>query len=229
MKSDSNMNGSSRKMLRTSVVATIAVLAVLAVGAVVRGNTINWGNALFDANYNSAGAEFDGATFTFEMGTFSDGFVPTALNTAQWGSEWLALDSTTYDNNTEWFTGSYTIAAGDTAQQGRQAYIWVYNNSLGDETSEWLLFTDAGGGDAWTLPGYTDPLGSDPPGTSDWRVSTADSAVWGGLNGVPGSGTFTGTPGAYAFQTFTFGPAVPEPSSSLLIALGALGLLRRRR
>ncbi len=85
--------------------------------------------------------------------------MPTALDTAQWGSGWLGRDSTTYNNDTEWLTDSYTVQAGDAAPQGRQAYIWVDNNSLGDKTSEWLLFTDAGGGGGGALPGYTAPVG----------------------------------------------------------------------
>ena len=213
---------------RPFAVALIVCCGLVACFA-LRANTINWGNALFDDNYDSTGSEFDGSTFTFEMGVFSDGFTPTALNTDQWSSEWVALDSTSYDDATEWFTGSYTIGAGDSPLEGRQAFIWVRNNSLGDGSSEWLLITDYTGVDAWTLPGYTDPGGSSPPGTFDWRVSTAETAVWGGLDGVAGSGIFTGAPGSYAFQTFTFGPAVPEPSAAVLMGIGALGLLRRRR
>ncbi len=219
----------------SSVLSRRLCLVACAVGLAAgpgQAQTLNWGNALLDANFNSAGGAID-ATYTFAIGTFSDGFAPTAANTGQWGGEWTALDTTTYNEATGWFTGSYTMQAGDAPLSGRQAYIWVYNNLAGDETSEWVLITDDSGsdglGDEWLVPAYVDPLGGNPPGSYDWRVSTATTPVWGGLNNVAGAGEQAVVPPSYALQTFSFPAPIPEPSSAVLLALAGALMLRRRR
>ncbi len=214
---------------RARLAACAIIFSTLGLGA-ASAQTLNWGNAVFDVSLDSDGNSIDDATFTFELGTFSSGFVPTEFNTGQWASEWTTLDSTSYNDAAEFFSASYTIDVGDASLAGEQAYIWVYNNMIGDETSEWAVITDDSSGDEWVVPTYIDPgAGGPPPGTFDWRVSTATTSLWGGLNNTAGPGEQQVVPSNYALQTFTFSAPIPEPSSAVFLSVAALGLLRRRR
>lgn len=214
------------------LVASVTVLVTLALGA-ASAQTLNWGNAVLDVNIDSAGNSLTDATYTFELGTFSSGFVPTEFNTGQWAREWLVLDSAIYNDSVGLFISSYTVTAEDASLAGEQAYIWVYNNTLGDETSEWVIITDDspddGIGDEWVVPSFAEPGAGSPPANFDWRAATATTPVWGGLNGVAGSGVQEVAPSAFDLQTFTFSAIVPEPSSAVLLGIASLGLLRRRR
>jgi len=115
----------------------------------------------------------------------------------------------------------------DDTYEGFQAYIWVYNNQAGDETSEWALITERDGLDAWKIPSST---GSQQNFPNQWRVSTATDILFGGINDIDGPGeTSSGAPSTFALQTNTFLP-VPESGTTLLfgLTLGSLVLRRSR-
>ncbi len=216
-------------------VAAFAGLVMLAVSGQSYGQKINWGNAAGDVNIDSHGDPLS-ATFSFQLGTFVDNaggnpllqFNPNESNTDVWGANWVPLDTATYNQaappnqNQGFFSDSWIPP--DNTYEGFQAYIWVYNNQVGDDASEWALFTDLGGPDAWIIPTST---GSQQNFPFQWRVSTATDLIFGGLKNVDGTGnTDAGTPLVFALQTNT----VPEPRAALLVALSlACRLLRRRR
>ena len=116
----------------------------------------------------------------------------------------------------------------DSSFEGLRAYIWVNNNKIGDETSEWFLVTgDTGDTDStdnnWLVPEFDDGgIGF----TLFWRLSTANTPVWGGLNNVASdAGIQNVDPGTFEMQTFL----VPEPSAGVLSLFAGLLLMRRRR
>ena len=242
------------------LLATLAISAPAARAAGIGwGNNAfdsdpNSGNPL--PMYNSQGGLLDNS-FSFELGTWNTGFTPTAANVASWAANWnvissafapgtngwLSLDSTDPNvndpaQNPQYFTRQITFNANGTVQGGSgsifhtndQAYLWVFNNKTLDGTTEWALVTDGSVGatpdDVWHVP--------DPSGTLNlpvnWNLSTADTAVYGSVNGLTGAGDQAVNPGADRLQTFGVASVVPEPGSALLLMLaGAAVHLRRRR
>jgi hypothetical protein len=117
---------------------------------------------------------------------------------------------------------------------GSQIYMWLYNASTAGTATQQALFTSVG----WVAPSnfstdalasYNLVLGQPVGGLPAAPIITA----------VPVTGFTTGTRTIGTVQTatltspdgniFTLGAAIPETSTTLLGALGALALLRRRR
>lgn len=211
--------------------------------------TIHWGNAVGDFIYQSDGTTPVSNSFSFELGTFSNGFVPELNNADDWASNWHVLDQGNYSPVTGRLAGSVTLLdnpmpdgaildgnATDTASFffGKDAYLWVYNqNATVDSTLEWSLISNpTGGGDAesaWTFP----VAGADARTVADFALS--DPGVSAGFGAESGGGTLTsgegdssGTPATFGIQTYTI-PAIPEPSSALLVLLALCGLGGRRK
>ncbi len=215
-------------------------------------STINWSSQINAGLFTSAGQPLD-TSFSFEIGTFLAGFVPTYHNTNQWEANWLAFDRafdpTLGDPNDgdpegwnipdQFYVGaaehiaplgssdSFYATPGAVFAQNSAAYLWVYNDKNIVPGSEWALVTYINSlgntGNDWLCP---DP--NDPPGTSyEWKLEDADLAIVGGGNGSRGDGDYSVDPGIFNIQTI----AVPEPGSALLIGLaaGVLGTRRNRK
>lgn len=222
----------NNRPLRTRLAIAIG-LAILALAGPGYGQKINWGNAAGDINIDSHGDPLS-AAFTFQLGAFVDNaggnpllqFNPNENNTDVWGANWVPLDTATYNqaappNEYRGFFSDSWIPP-DNSYEGFQAYLWIYNNTAGDSSSEWALFTDLGGANAWIIPTAT---GSQQNFPFQWRVSTAVDLIFGGLNSVDGPGaTDSGTSPAFAIQTNT----VPEPRVPLFLALAGAALFMRR-
>jgi len=212
----------------------LGLLLVVSVPAPAVARTIDWGNAVGDSLVSSTGAALDNG-FTFELGSFGT-FIPTQFNLEDWAANWKVFDRAQTPNDWNsalgFFNSTATLEEGGVSseapplspfifEEDEQAYIWVYNTqTMAFGYTEWALLTDA---DGWTFPapgGKTDlPL--------EWRVSTADTLIYGGLQGVQGPGGYTADPLGYEIQTHS---VVPEPSGLMLVfAAGALRVLRRRR
>ena len=106
----------------------------------------------------------------------------------------------------------------DNTHAGQQGYIFVYNNLIGDETSEWFLTTNP----TWTIPATG---GGQPALPLEWRVFDASDVLYGQTPSEAGDGEGDNPPGGYALQTFTF---VPEPGTALLFGVLFSSLLLRR-
>ena len=220
---------------------------LLAAGS-IQGSTIFWGTPqnsdLLDPAFahlhlvNSQGVLLDGS-YSFELGTFAPGFTPDATNLDQWELNWIIFDKAVAGNG--WNPGNQEVAgtvdhtptSGSSSPsatpagvypQGAPAYLWVYNTKNMIVSPEWALLQDVDNGsniyEAWEFP---DP--ADTGGSFDWQVRDVDTPIFGGVNGVRGAGDFAVAPAQFAVQT----AAVPEPGSALLMGLGSLLVLRRRR
>lgn len=213
----------------------------------LQGSTLFWNNdgdnQLLDSSGNALTSDF-----SFELGVFNNGFVPTADNIDDWGANWMVMDRAfdatpgdTMDPDAEgWdsalgaFTGTVNHLSDGTSDspdanpadvfvQGTVMYIWVYNTrDRSGGTAEWALVTD--GADMGDDLNGDDWIIPDPMDPTSYNIllRDADSAVLGNIDGTTGGGQ------PYNLQTIVV--PVPEPGSALL-AGGAIlgGLLSRRR
>lgn len=216
--------------------AILSVSAWLTVPS--EASTIFWGTRPNDLLYDSEGNMLD-ATFVFELGTFSPGFVPDASNLDQWSANWLIFDAAIAGSGwspaNQEVTGTveHTATSGSTSpfatpgatfDQGAPAYLWVYNSKDLNTNPEWALLLDVDNGAntyyPWEFPDPT--LTGD---SFDWQTQDVDTAIFGGVNGTRAAGDFTALPATFTIQT----AVVPEPGSALLLVLGALATYRRCR
>jgi hypothetical protein len=98
---------------------------------------------------------------------------------------------------------------------GKGVYIFAGNAATLATSTEWAL-------------GFLTNIAADVPLEQQYTANPTGVSTVGDIGSL---GTFTGDPGTGAsgtYNTFQLQP-IPEPSAALLGALGALGLLRRRR
>ena len=108
----------------------------------------------------------------------------------------------------------------------QDAYIWIHNTETLGTNTEWFLGRSSTS-TAWHIPDKVADC-CDNRAPLEWSVSDlrpGDVPVYGKNGTVEGAGSYTVT-GNYTLQTFT---VVPEPSSSLLLALGGVAAVLRRR
>lgn len=208
----------------------------------VRGSTIFWESNFNHLMADAAGQPL-GGDFSFEVGSFANGFVPTQANINDWAGNWkvfdLAFDATPDDISDgdpdgwnaqeQFFTRTVHHLAGggsdspyanpaDVFPQGEIVYLWVYNTKDRTTETEWALVTDGGlGGDTADEWIYPDP--AEPDSVSYvWQLADANEAV---IGSVGGSGA------THTLQTSLV--PVPEPGSALLACLALAGTLFVRR
>ncbi|MFT5108598.1 MAG: hypothetical protein ACI8XO_000191 [Verrucomicrobiales bacterium] len=222
------MSTKTKKHVGLRIAVGIGLILIFVALSPARGQTVNWGNAANAGvvNFDSDGLALD-ATYTYSFGVFTGGFDPDVSDPEDWSSNWVLLDSATYNELAHFFSSAWLVT--DNTYSGLQAYIWIYNQTATvDDTTEWVLITDADGldGDDWTVPNVGDQTAL----PAEWRVSEAAAPVFGGLDDTQGPGDFTADPGTFELQTHSFPEPVPEPSVVLLLMLtGGAGMLRRRR
>jgi hypothetical protein len=207
-----------------------------------RAYSIGWGDAIYGTDLTSSGAPIDD-TFHFELGTFG-AFIPDEANLPLWRSSWKILDTTSYSNSTRYFTdtavlnwnssnSTYSPAPANvpppsaTFAEGEQVYIWVYNNTNMDASTEWGVFTRTGSIDP-KLPNWVLPSGSSDQTSFSLQmlIPDANANPFGRNPESIGLGTSTAPSGSFSYQTHSF---VPEPgTAALLVLVGGLGLRRRR-
>lgn len=230
---DTNNTTAPRNRHLAIKLATAAAIAALAMKIHAEVN-INFSSTPFGTNLQSDGSAMD-TSFTFELGTFTGGFVPTAVNTDQWAANWTpVVDSggttvpeaiTSYGTTPSAFGDFDGFASEVTLDHnnapfdiGSQGYVWGYDTLAGD--GEWILLTNTDPGDEWTF-GDTSGIAF----SESWSVGSAGEAIIGAIN-------FTGGGGAdIAMQTgdVSLPPAVPEPSTTVVLTATALAFALRRR
>lgn len=213
-----------------------AALLLIAFCVPIHAQTLNWGSPIGTFVVDSDGDGVDDR-FIFELGAFDLNFTPDDSNYELWFENWRMFDSTTYNPEFGYYTSTVHVISdlngegvyssnpnsySDESFAGLVAYLWIRNADLPGTETEWLLVR----ADNWVFP----TIAGDCCDTSviEWSISDLPGTsipLYGSQGGIAGEGekTFISTGG---LQTFTF---VPEPSSAVLAALGALALLRRRR
>ncbi len=140
-----------------------AVIAPL--GCTADAQSINWYIPPPLANLTSTGQNMD-ASYQFQLGTFSGGFVPTASNMTHWANFWVSADSTSYDQDTKVFDATFLVTNNPTPfTAGAKAYIW--GRSVGPAKDEWILFRKSD----WNWPA-ADPMS---PFEITWNVASASA------------------------------------------------------
>ncbi len=172
----------------------------------------------------------------FELGTFTDGFVPTADNTDQWLDHWVLVNDAAGQPLPQAKTPFTMISSifGDQAgfrselelehnngpfAMGARGYVWGYDNRTEEGAGEWILMTNSTG---WLYPDSGNAQGL--PQT--WSVATAAAGET-----VVGSVSPDGLTVTFGSVSVAGAVAVPELSSTNLLAFGLLTFLvtiRRR-
>lgn len=181
-------------------IALLAAVLVVGVASPCQAERIHWFGPTFKTNQTSTG-ESMGKDIVFELGLFTDGFVPTADNMPEWASHWLAAQRANYSPGGKFFTGKFVVTDKNSPfTGGKPAYIWGFRGGV--ESSEWILLTK----DTWKWPVLAvDQVAEarNPLSALEWNAAQA-TAIVGKLqpNSVP-----------YLMQTASISNAVPPKTS----------------
>ncbi len=224
--------------LRNTLLLLPTAIALATPAAAIQ---INWGNVVDSDLRDSFGVSLD-ATYAIQLGFFQkvlgQQFVPTVENAAEWSDNWKVFDQAAFSPLDGFFAstveldengGSDSLFADNDLGldfSNQDAYIWIHNSQTPGANTEWFLGRSATG-TAWTIPAkVADCCDNRTP--LEWSVSdlTPGKVPVYGKQGADTGGGISNVTGIYTLQTFTF---VPEPSSALLLALGGLAAVLRRR
>jgi len=133
---------------------------------------VSWFSEAGKTNVDSTGALMDGA-YQFELGAFSAGFTPTALNLSQWRAHWVVADNAVYSASNKLFAGGFQLM-DNAAPFTVGAKGWVFGYRDTSTGSEWILFRK----NTWSWP-LANPF--NPP-TIQWNAKDANEVVLGSVN-----------------------------------------------
>jgi hypothetical protein len=218
---------------QTRFLLTAGLLVVLRVDA---DETINWGSPVWSDLVNSSGVALD-ASFTFQLGTFATGFVPTSSNVGLWAANWKVFDQAVFNPSLGYYSGSANILTGGGGSstyasthdfRGQTAYVWGFNTqTYGGSGMEWFW----GGASTWQFPATVNP-GTPSTTPMEWSLSdltSGDIPLYGAQGGAVGDG-YASAPGTHDLQTYSIPSVIPEaPVGGVGIVLAIGTLLRRRR
>ena len=144
---------------RCSFTLLMAVLCGLA--GFAHSENIDWGSTAGGINQDSAGEAMDSG-FTFQLGVFSSGFVPTAANLADWNAFWNDADEATYMVSENRFVSLHTVTDNNPPFLAGTA-AWIMGTKETPTGTEKILFRRP----SWTWPTPNPLVGE---GTL-WRVN----------------------------------------------------------
>jgi len=144
------------------------------VGGAACAQSIQWSSTQGANNQASSGAPMT-AAFSFELGVFTSGFVPSPSNESLWAANWVGAQRVAYnDGPNQQFAAQLAVVDNlSPFTLGAPAYVWGFQGGQG--SSDWILFRKSD----WTWPNAF-PVGP-PPFPLVWNASAA-TAVVGTLN-----------------------------------------------
>jgi hypothetical protein len=143
----------------------LSVSVVLALACHARD--INWFSDAGAVNLDSDGLVMN-REFKFELGVFSNGFVPTPANLQHWAANWNACQRTSYNPQTNRFDGLFTVTTNSSPfVAGAAAYVWGFRGV--GESGEWILFRAPGW--LWPMADEFNPL------ALEWNTAQATAIV----------------------------------------------------
>ena len=174
--------------------ALFVVLALVVIGFSSQsavGQDVVWSSSFFRDDRDSSGSALTGS-WEFQLGYFTTGFSPTAVNTAQWSANWESVDVTSYNEGNGTFVATYANDGSATNQKG---FIWGLNRQAA--SNEWILISDG----SWNFPGFG---GLGVP--VRWTVSNADNVIVGSVdsNNNMQTASVAGQPPTIDYTTWQF-------------------------
>lgn len=222
--------------MKSNFLVTLFALTLTGISQPLLAATINWGPSVSGGDYLSDGAALTPAVtpaVIFELGVFNIGFSPTASNTNLWASSWTAVSSSAYDaTQTNYGTQLTTTSFSSLGiAQGRQVFVWGFNQKPIDATTEWVLYSaltslsTAPKSDNWVSPGGPGDQGNP---SIDWSPATTNQVAFGATSTGTGGGLVDTSVPLVGDQVQLY-KVVPEINSLLLVAVGSLMFFRRKR
>lgn len=150
------------------------LIALLTQTLVSEATGLAWRSSLsFSIENETSQGEFIDSRWTFHLGYFQSGFVPTEINTQDWCQQWITLDVSPYSDFQNRFASVWQDDGSVAA--GTKGYIWGFNRNAASK--EWILISDSD----WSWPLVSsNPL--DPNGGAEWTVDGAGEVIVGAVN-----------------------------------------------
>jgi hypothetical protein len=218
---------------KLAIASAFIALVVSSNAAVYSVNNVVTGDGSSDALYQNKNDTLSSGGIV-AMGYFPLNYVFNVTDPVNFTNTLLNLDLDNFTQITSALTGSASASlSGSFSGYVEAANFQGATITVGNVLLNRPLYVFAG--NAATLAGSTEwalkqvaTISDDSPLEQTYLANP-----FGGAAPKIGSfGTFTGDAsgfGSSTYQTLQLAPAVPEPSAALLGAIGALGLLRRRR
>jgi hypothetical protein len=107
---------------------------------------VGWESQAGAFNLSSSGGPMD-AGFVFQLGVFSNGFVPTVGNLAKWDLFWNVVDEASYNESQNRFAGLFEVRANDPLISAGTA-AWIMGTKVTPTGTEKILVRRP----SWTWP-----------------------------------------------------------------------------
>lgn len=228
--------------------AALSLLLVLLSMGTARSQTVDWGTSYSEnpLAFLSNGS-VDNHTLTWQLGWFTDGFIPDQINYSLWEANWNSVATAYHDEAGGLWSVSGHVDNVGLAAGGKQEYIFAFNDMglLGTDAGQAFLarqdgtfFPTGANANIFDIADFAGDPGDDSI-TVIWGRIDRDMYAAGGI--VTGGGEFSSLVadsnaqppdslnGTFEVQAGSWA-VVPEPSTVLLIGVtGFMTLLRRRR
>lgn len=147
----------------------IFIFALSCIALTASATPLHWYSALDHFNFASDERPMD-AGFRFELGVFSDGFVPTAENRDEWSAYWVPAQRVGYHGGNRWYSG-YLVVEDNEAPFVAGAEAWVWGFSGDASGGDWILFRNS----SWKWPRANPRI----PVARHWNAKNANTVLIG--------------------------------------------------